>query len=80
VEKPQRFVRHMAGHRRSRENQILKLLGDGPHTIPDMVARMYVGLDTRLIGAAGRSVQAHLIDLQTRDLVWSDGPHWLVAA
>jgi glyoxylase-like metal-dependent hydrolase (beta-lactamase superfamily II) len=80
VEQPQRFVRHMAGHRKSREKQILRLLGDGPQTIPDMVARMYVGLDTRLIGAAGRSVQAHLIDLQTRDLVWSDGPHWLVAA
>ncbi|MDO6415511.1 MBL fold metallo-hydrolase [Sphingomonas sp. BIUV-7] len=80
VEQPQRFVRHLAGHRKGRENQILKLLGDGPQTIPDMVARMYVGLDTRLIGAAGRSVQAHLIDLESRDAVWRDGDHWLVAA
>lgn len=80
VEQPQRFVRHLAGHRKGREGQILKLLGDGPQTIPDMVARMYVGLDSRLIGAAGRSVQAHLLYLETRDLVWRDGDHWLMAA
>ena len=80
IEQPQRFVRHMAGHRKSREGQILRLVGDGPRTIPEMVERMYVGLDSRLVGAAGRSVLAHLLDLERRDLVWRDGEHWLMAA
>ena len=34
--------------------------------IPAMVKKMYVGIDPRLIGAAGRSVLAHLIDLRAR--------------
>ncbi len=70
----------MAGHRKSREGQILRLVGDGPRTIPEMVQRMYVGLDSRLVGAAGRSVLAHLLDLEQRELVWRDGEHWLMAA
>jgi glyoxylase-like metal-dependent hydrolase (beta-lactamase superfamily II) len=80
VEQPQRFVRHMAGHRPAASGSGFRGFCDGPHTIPDMVARMYRGLDRKLIGAAGRSVQAHLIDLGRRDLVWQDGDHWLVAA
>ena len=69
VEKPRQLVRSMIGHRRSREAQILKLLGKGEGHIPDMVAAMYKGLDPRLTGAAGRSVLAHLLDLQGRDVV-----------
>ena len=38
----------MMGHRKQREGQILRLLGEAPATIPAMVARMYVGLDPRL--------------------------------
>jgi len=34
-----------------------------------MVQQMYPGLDVRLHRAAGRSVLAHLIDLQRRGLV-----------
>ncbi|GAA4771084.1 MBL fold metallo-hydrolase [Stakelama sediminis] len=76
VEKPQRFVRHMAGHRRQRERQILRLLEKGPQEIPAMVERMYVGLDPRLHGAAERSVLAHLIDLRNRELVLTEGDAW----
>ena len=36
--------------------------------------RLYVGLNPGLRRAAGRSVQAHLIDLIARDIVASDGP------
>lgn len=68
VDNPQRFVRGLAGHRKQREGQILRLLGEGVAAIPDMVERMYVGLDPRLHGAAGRSVLAHLIDLRDRGL------------
>jgi glyoxylase-like metal-dependent hydrolase (beta-lactamase superfamily II) len=69
VANPQRLVRGMLGHRRQREGQILRLLGERPAAIPAMVERMYVGLDARLVGAAGRSVLAHLLDLQARGMV-----------
>lgn len=77
VDRPQRLVRGLAGHRRQREGQILRLLGEGPQTISGFVERMYVGLDPRLNGAAGRSVLAHLIDLQERGLVAAESEQWL---
>ena len=80
VEQPQRFVRGLAGHRRQREGQILRLLREDVGDIPTMVERMYVGLDSRLIGAAGRSVLAHLIDLENRGLAREDGERWRSAA
>ncbi|PZO89508.1 MAG: MBL fold metallo-hydrolase [Sphingomonas sanxanigenens] len=76
VDRPQRLVRGLAGHRRQREGQILRLLGEGPQTIPGFVARMYAGLDPRLNGAAGRSVLAHLIDLKQRGVVAAEGEQW----
>jgi len=79
IEAPRRFVRGMLGHRRMREGQILRLLErEGPVAIPAMVAAMYIGLDPRLTGAAGRSVLAHLIDLERRGLVAQDhdGARW----
>ncbi|MET0363038.1 MAG: MBL fold metallo-hydrolase [Sphingobium sp.] len=70
VEKPQRLVRGMIGHRRMREGQILRFLENkGASLIPDMVVEMYKGVDPGLYPAAGRSVQAHLIDLDARDMV-----------
>jgi glyoxylase-like metal-dependent hydrolase (beta-lactamase superfamily II) len=76
VERPQRFVRGLAGHRKQREGQILRLLGEGVGAVPAMVARMYVGLDPQLRGAAGRSVLAHLLDLQARGMVAAAGEAW----
>jgi glyoxylase-like metal-dependent hydrolase (beta-lactamase superfamily II) len=80
VDNPQRFVRGLAGHRKQREGQILRLLRDGVGGIPAMVERMYVGLDPRLRGAAGRSVLAHLIDLRDRGVVCQDNDDWSLAA
>jgi glyoxylase-like metal-dependent hydrolase (beta-lactamase superfamily II) len=80
VDNPQRLVRGLAGHRKQREGQILRLLGEGPAAIPAMVERMYVGLDPRLHGAAGRSVLAHLFDLRDRGVVGADGEHWKLVA
>ncbi len=69
VESPRRLVRGMMGHRKQREGQILRYLErHGDSAIPDMVAEMYKGIDPRLHGAAGRSVLAHLIDLDGRAL------------
>lgn len=69
VENPRRLVRGMMGHRKQREGQILRFLErNGESAIPDMVAEMYKGVDARLYGAAGRSVLAHLIDLNGRGM------------
>jgi len=75
-----RFVRGLITHRRQRETQILKLLGEGPQTIPAMVAQMYAMVDPRLHPAAGRSVLAHLIDLRNRDRVTAAGEAWQLVA
>jgi glyoxylase-like metal-dependent hydrolase (beta-lactamase superfamily II) len=76
VENPRQLVRGMIGHRRQRERQIVTLLERGERQIPNMVATMYKGLDPRLIGAAGRSVLAHLIDLQNQGRVVAQGDCW----
>jgi glyoxylase-like metal-dependent hydrolase (beta-lactamase superfamily II) len=66
VDNPRRWVRGLLGHRKQREGQIMRLLDKTPLGVPDMTRRMYVGLDTRLLPAAERSVLAHLIDLERR--------------
>ncbi len=76
VENPRQLVRGMIGHRRQRERQIVKLLEAGEGHVPDMVAAMYKGLDPRLTGAAGRSVLAHLVDLQNQGRASVDGNRW----
>ncbi|MFV0624803.1 MBL fold metallo-hydrolase [Sphingomonas sp. ac-8] len=73
VENPQRFVRGLLGHRKAREGQILRLLGEGVGAIPALVRRMYVGLDATLLPAAERSVLAHLLDLRGRGLAMETG-------
>ncbi len=79
VERPQRLVRGMLGHRKQREGQIVRLLDREVHAIPAMVDEMYVGLDPRLHGAAERSVLAHLIDLERRGLARVEGNRWFRA-
>ena len=76
VHKPRQLVRGMIGHRRSRERQILNLLEIGEGHIPTMVLQMYKGLDKRLHGAAGRSVLAHLVDLEKRGIAVANGDIW----
>lgn len=79
VTKPRQLVRGMLGHRKSREKQILRELEKGPRDIPAMVAVMYKGLDPRLVGAAGRSVLAHLIDLKARGIASVSAEIWSMA-
>jgi len=76
VTKPRQLVRGMIGHRRQRERQIRRLLDAGPKSIPEMVAAMYVGLDSRLVGAAGMSVLAHLTELRNRGEADSTNDRW----
>jgi glyoxylase-like metal-dependent hydrolase (beta-lactamase superfamily II) len=79
VTNPQRYVRHLVGHRMQREKQILDLVREKPRPIPDIVENAYPGLDPRLVAAAGGSVLAHLVDLERRGLVEHQGDAWITA-
>jgi glyoxylase-like metal-dependent hydrolase (beta-lactamase superfamily II) len=80
VHNPRQLVRGMIGHRRQRERQILKLLGQGPQAIAELVPQMYKGVDQRLWPAAGQSVKAHLLDLEQRARARRDDEVWALAA
>ncbi|MDQ2954034.1 MAG: MBL fold metallo-hydrolase [Pseudomonadota bacterium] len=67
------FVRHYIRHRQSREASILHRLAKGESDIPTLVRAIYIGIDPRLVKAAGLSVLAHLEDLVARGLVATDG-------
>ena len=69
VVEPRRYLRALIHHRRQREASILAALGGGAEIIPDIVAKIYVGLSPALIAAAGLSTLAHLEDLQDRGAV-----------
>jgi glyoxylase-like metal-dependent hydrolase (beta-lactamase superfamily II) len=68
-----RFVQSYIRHRQGREESILHRLSKGAADIPTMVRAIYIGLDPRLVGAAGLSVLAHLEDLVARGVVATDG-------
>jgi glyoxylase-like metal-dependent hydrolase (beta-lactamase superfamily II) len=68
-----RYVRYLIRHREGREASILHRLGKGEADIPTMVRAIYIGIDPRLMTAAGYSVLAHLEDLVARGIVATDG-------
>ncbi|HET7847728.1 MAG TPA: MBL fold metallo-hydrolase [Pseudolabrys sp.] len=69
-----RFVNYYILHRKAREESILHRLAKGATDIPTIVRAIYIGIDPRLVGAAGLSVLAHMEDLVTRGMVGTDGP------
>jgi glyoxylase-like metal-dependent hydrolase (beta-lactamase superfamily II) len=79
VTKPRQLVRGMIGHRRQRERQILRQIESGVTTIAAMVPLMYKGVDERLWPAAGRSVLAHLIDLEKRGITVRHEDEWTLS-
>jgi glyoxylase-like metal-dependent hydrolase (beta-lactamase superfamily II) len=68
-----RYVRFLIRHRKAREASILHRLGKGEADIPSLVRAIYIGIDPRLMTAAGYSVLAHLEDLVARGVVATDG-------
>jgi glyoxylase-like metal-dependent hydrolase (beta-lactamase superfamily II) len=68
-----RYVRFLVRHRKAREASILHRLGKGEADIPTMVRAIYIGIDPRLMTAAGYSVLAHLEDLVARGIVATEG-------
>ena len=76
VENPQQHLGRLIEHRGMRERQILAHLAAGEGRIPVIVAAIYADIDRRLHPAAGRSVLAHLVDLERRGMVRSEGEGW----
>lgn len=68
-----RFVKFLIRHRKAREASILHRLAKGDADIPTIVRASYIGIDPRLVNAAGYSVLAHLEDLVARNVVATDG-------
>ena len=68
-----RYVRFLIRHRKAREASILHRLAKGAADIPMLVRAIYIGIDPRLVTAAGYSVLAHLEDLVGRGVVATDG-------
>ncbi len=68
-----RFVKFLIRHRKAREASILHRLSKGEADIPTIVRASYIGIDPRLVGAAGYSVLAHLEDLVARNVVVTNG-------
>jgi glyoxylase-like metal-dependent hydrolase (beta-lactamase superfamily II) len=79
IDNPHDHVRRLIAHRHGRERQILDALAGGEGSIPAMVASLYAEVDPRLHPAAGRSVLAHLLDLESRGLVAREGDGWRLA-
>ena len=73
VREAPRFVQSYIRHRQAREASILRRLGKGAADIPTLVRAIYIGIDSRLVGAAALSVLAHLEDLAARGIVATEG-------
>lgn len=66
------FIDAYIEHRREREAQVLAALGSEGLSVEELVSSIYIGLDTGLRRAAGRTVSGHLTDLVRRGEVLVD--------
>jgi glyoxylase-like metal-dependent hydrolase (beta-lactamase superfamily II) len=73
IRNPKPFVSALLQHRRSREAQIVSAIKDGCRQIPEIVRRIYSGLDPRLMRAAELNVLAHLLKLIQETRVVAEG-------
>lgn len=76
IDDPARWLRATIGHRRLRENQILKAVGERAADVDTLVPALYPGLQQALHGAAAQTVLAHLLDLERRGQVERQGAAW----
>jgi len=60
IEMPQRVIRAYLMHRKMRESAVYACLESGDRFIPQIVAKIYSRLESRLVPAAALSVLAHL--------------------
>ncbi len=63
IEDPMGMIDHQIAHRKSRVDQIVEALGDGPATPRGLTEKIYTDVDPALHGAAARNVFAALLGL-----------------
>ncbi len=63
IDDPRAKLDEYIAHRQAREAALLAALGEGPQTIPELVARLYVDVAPLLWPAASRQILAYLIAL-----------------
>lgn len=73
IDNPKQFVKQLYGHRLRREKEITRAIGEGAHSIKDIVIKIYVTIDERLYPAAARTIYAHLIRLVGLGSVTTEG-------
>lgn len=73
IDKPQEKIASYLEHRLARERQILAELEPGAKTVQEIVQSIYRNYPAHLHGAAGQSVQSHLIKLVREGRVAKDG-------
>jgi glyoxylase-like metal-dependent hydrolase (beta-lactamase superfamily II) len=78
VRDPRTYVAALMAHRRERTAQIIALLRQHPHTVAEIVALLYIGLNEKLVKAAGRSVLAHLEALAAQGDAVVDSGVWFL--
>ena len=69
ITQPHARLSELIAHRSKRSAAILDALAGKPQNVSSLVDAIYGDLDTRLKGAAGRNVLAHLIDLYVKNEV-----------
>jgi len=76
IRDPQTHLRELIQHRQDRRASVLAALDLGAATPAEIVARVYKGLDPRLIEAAAQSVLAHLLELEADGVAAQRGDRW----
>lgn len=69
-------LQELIDHRHAREEQILKLMTKGKHTIKAMLSAIYPELDKRMLPAATRQIEAHLAKLAQEGRAQQSGEDW----
>ena len=62
-------ISFLINHRLGRERQILSAIESGPISAIEITLKIYTDIDQALIPAATRNVFAHLIDLNSREII-----------
>jgi glyoxylase-like metal-dependent hydrolase (beta-lactamase superfamily II) len=73
MEDPVETLDRYVAHRKMRERQIVKLLGQGPAKIDDIVGKLYTDTPEGLLDMAGKQVHAHLLKLKAEGKVTGSG-------
>jgi hydroxyacylglutathione hydrolase len=78
IEPAKAKIHEYINHRRERDRQILEAIGASCHTVPQMVARIYVDVSPALHPVAQLSVQSHLIKLKREGRVREESSRWFL--